>query len=176
MRWRKGFWWALCSAASEVAGSPDSLAPCQLAFEALDCLCHFAGDRLNCGRVVKQALLLPLLLLVVPTEAMIEDENRKVEMGREPNLRYKALQQVGHDSREYSRHCNGALRQCSPLERTQRSLLMCAVRNVRAQCILRHNLHGGRACCILLCRFALIGTGGCSGATHPGPHSRCNCS
>ncbi|CAI5968403.1 unnamed protein product [Closterium sp. NIES-64] len=91
VRWRKGFWWALCSAAGE--SSADGV-PCSLAFAALDCLNHFAGDRDMCYRLINQALHLPLLLLAVPSESTLEDERRRNETGQEPNFRAKALQQV----------------------------------------------------------------------------------
>ncbi|CAI5478316.1 unnamed protein product, partial [Closterium sp. Yama58-4] len=79
VRWRKGFWWALCSAAGESSrGSADGV-PCSLAFAALDCLNHFAGDRDMCYRLINQALHLPLLLLAVPSESTLEDERRRNE-------------------------------------------------------------------------------------------------
>ncbi|GJP72246.1 hypothetical protein CLOP_g2993, partial [Closterium sp. NIES-67] len=94
VRWRKGFWWALCSAAGESSRSSADGVPCSLAFAALDCLNHFAGDRDMCYRLINQALHLPLLLLAVPSEATLEDERRRDETGQEPNFRAKALQQV----------------------------------------------------------------------------------
>ncbi|CAI7768996.1 unnamed protein product, partial [Closterium sp. NIES-54] len=94
VRWRKGFWWALCSAAGESSrGSADGV-PCSLAFAALDCLNHFAGDRDMCYKLINQALHLPLLLLAVPSESTLEDERRRNETGQEPSFRAKALQQV----------------------------------------------------------------------------------
>ncbi|CAI5509566.1 unnamed protein product [Closterium sp. Naga37s-1] len=94
VRWRKGFWWAMCSAAGESSrGSADGV-PCSLAFAALDCLNHFAGDRDMCYKLINQALHLPLLLLAVPSESTLEDERRRNETGQEPNFRAKALQQV----------------------------------------------------------------------------------
>eukprot|EP00271_Cylindrocystis_brebissonii_P009775 TRINITY_DN2501_c0_g1_i2.p1 TRINITY_DN2501_c0_g1~~TRINITY_DN2501_c0_g1_i2.p1 ORF type:complete len:1658 (+),score=386.93 TRINITY_DN2501_c0_g1_i2:98-5071(+) len=71
VRWRKGFWWALCSAAGDAASKPE-VPPSVSALAALDCLNHFAGDMELCYRVLKQGLLLPLLLLAVPNEEAME--------------------------------------------------------------------------------------------------------
>lgn len=57
VRWRKGFWWALCSAAGDAAGAAAGRQgkPSKMVFTALDCLNHFAGDKDLCFRVIKQA-------------------------------------------------------------------------------------------------------------------------
>eukprot|EP00245_Coleochaete_scutata_P003630 TRINITY_DN1538_c0_g4_i1.p1 TRINITY_DN1538_c0_g4~~TRINITY_DN1538_c0_g4_i1.p1 ORF type:complete len:1010 (+),score=211.09 TRINITY_DN1538_c0_g4_i1:185-3031(+) len=65
IRWRKAFWWALCSAAGD---NIKKQRPTPVAFAALDCLDHFLGDQELLERMMKQALHLPLLLLAIPPE------------------------------------------------------------------------------------------------------------
>eukprot|EP00850_Spirogloea_muscicola_P007083 SM000035S13063 [mRNA] locus=s35:223450:237908:+ [translate_table: standard] len=77
VRWRKGCWWAMCSAAGP------SRAPSPVTLAALNCLDYFCGDPEFCYRVLKQALLLPILLLSIPDEAgqLVEETDKESESG-----------------------------------------------------------------------------------------------
>eukprot|EP00850_Spirogloea_muscicola_P002088 SM000008S22177 [mRNA] locus=s8:226750:241282:- [translate_table: standard] len=77
VRWRKGCWWAMCSAAGP------SRAPSPVTLAALNCLDYFCGDSQFCYRVLKQALLLPILLLSIPDEAgqLVEETDKESESG-----------------------------------------------------------------------------------------------
>ncbi|BBN14040.1 DnaJ homolog subfamily C member 13 [Marchantia polymorpha subsp. ruderalis] len=77
IRWRKGFWWALCTAAEDAAAIPPR-GPSPISFAALGCLKHFAEDENFCDRIMKQALYLPLLLLAVPpVDAAVKAQDSK---------------------------------------------------------------------------------------------------
>lgn len=64
-RWLEGFFWALCLAAGDALANPPR-GPAPASFAALSCLKNFAGDEDLHELVIKQALYLPLLLLVIP--------------------------------------------------------------------------------------------------------------
>ena len=94
MRWRRGEWWALCSLAGPTGPDP-SLPPSPLATTTLQCLHHFSADLELCYRVLKQALLLPLLLLTIPPESHIQSEGDTssiVDPKAPPSLRLLAAQ------------------------------------------------------------------------------------
>ncbi|CAM6112927.1 unnamed protein product [Calypogeia fissa] len=77
IRWRKGFWWAICTAASDAAAIPPR-GPSPVSFAALGCLKHFAEDEQFCDRIMKQALYIPLLLLAVPpVDAAVKAQDSK---------------------------------------------------------------------------------------------------
>ncbi|KAH9554372.1 hypothetical protein CY35_08G060500 [Sphagnum magellanicum] len=64
-RWKEGFWWALCIAASDALATPQR-GPSPSSFAVLSCLKHFAEDPDYCTHIINQALYLPLLLLAIP--------------------------------------------------------------------------------------------------------------
>eukprot|EP01018_Ginkgo_biloba_P000780 Gb_17024 [translate_table: standard] len=80
VRWRKGLWWALCSAAGDAAANPPR-GPCTASFAALNCLKYFVEDDQYCERCIKQGLYLPLLLLAIPpTDSVLKANDSKSAM------------------------------------------------------------------------------------------------
>lgn len=77
IRWTKGLWWALCSAAGDVSANPPK-GPTTTSFAALSCLKRFVEDDQYCERIIKQGLYLPLLLLAVPpTDSTLKEDDFK---------------------------------------------------------------------------------------------------
>lgn len=77
IRWTKGLWWALCSAAGDASANPPR-GPTTTSFAALSCLKRFVEDDQYCKRIIKQGLYLPLLLLAVPpANSTIKEDDLK---------------------------------------------------------------------------------------------------
>eukprot|EP00250_Pteridium_aquilinum_P018104 c23944_g1_i1 orf=785-7753(-) len=77
IRWKKGFWCTLISAAADAMAIP-SRGPSPVTFSALSCLKYFAEDSVFCDRVLKEGWYLPLLLLAIPSaDIALKSHNSK---------------------------------------------------------------------------------------------------
>jgi hypothetical protein len=56
-RWKEGFWWALCIAASDALATPQR-GPSPSSFAVLSCLKHFAEDPDYCTHIINQVTFL----------------------------------------------------------------------------------------------------------------------